>query len=163
MPHTHGLGFSADGSQIIVPAHDGFRIFADGVWQTPALPVHDYMGYAPTNDGFYGSGHPGPASQLVNPLGLVKSTDGGKTLDHLGFEGESDFHLMGVGYASHVIYVVNPAPNAKLQVGLFYSVDDGQQWQQSAARGLTVPPTQIAVHPCEAATVALATERAFGN
>jgi len=42
MPHIHGLGFSAHGSQLLVPAHDGFRIFADGEWHMPALPVHDY-------------------------------------------------------------------------------------------------------------------------
>jgi photosystem II stability/assembly factor-like uncharacterized protein len=157
MPHIHGLGFSADGRHLIVPAHDGFRIYADGAWQTPALPAHDYMGYAPTSEGFYSSGHPDPSSQLVNPLGLVKSTDGGKTLEWLGFQGESDFHLMGVGYYSHVIYVVNPTPNSTLQVGLFYSLDDGKQWQPSAARGLTAPPTHIAVHPHEATTIALAT------
>jgi hypothetical protein len=101
MPHIHGLGFSGDGKQLLVPAHDGFRVYAEGAWEMPALPVYDYMGFAPANDGFYSSSHPGPSSRLVNPLGLVKSTDGGKTLDSLGFEGESDFHLMGVGYYSH--------------------------------------------------------------
>ncbi len=158
MPHIHGLGFSEDGSQLLVPAHDGFRVYAEGAWQTPALPVHDYMGYAPTSDGFYSSGHPGPSSQLVNPLGLVKSTDGGKTLDTLGFEGESDFHLMGVGYYNHAIYIINPAPNSKLQVGLFHSLDDGKRWEPSAARGVTTQPIQIAVHPRDATIVALTTD-----
>ena len=97
MPHIHGLGFSADGQQLLVPAHDGLRVYAGGRWQVPELPAHDYMGYAPTDNGFYSSGHPAPSAGLVNPLGLVKSTDGGKTLTTLGFQGQSDFHLMGVG------------------------------------------------------------------
>jgi len=85
------------------------------------------MGYAPTKDGFYSSGHPGPSSQLVNPLGLVKSMDAGKTLDTLGLEGESDVRLMGVGYDSHTIYVGNLAPSSILQGGVFRSLDDGKR------------------------------------
>ncbi len=158
LPHIHGLGFSPDGQQLFVPAHVGFRVFADGAWLTPDVPAHDYMGYVATDDGFYSSGHPDPASGLANPLGLVKSTDGGKTLIKLGFEGESDFHLMGVGYQNHPIYVLNPAPNSTLPAGMYYSLDDGKTWQQSAMQGVTAQPIQIAVHPTEANIVALATE-----
>ena len=158
MPHIHGLGFSADGSQLVVPAHNGLRIFSDSRWQIPEVPTHDYMGYAPADNGFYSSGHPGQSTGLVNPLGLVKSTDGGKTLTTLGFEGESDFHLMGVGYKNHAVYVLNPAPNSKLPAGMHYSLDDGESWKQSSAQGLTSQPTQIAVHPTDAGIVAVATE-----
>ncbi|GAB4577349.1 MAG: hypothetical protein Fur0022_00800 [Anaerolineales bacterium] len=154
----HGLGFSADGEQLIVPAHDGLRIYANGGWQISDAPANDYMGYSPADMGFYSSGHPGPVSGMVNPLGLVKSTDGGQTLTPLGFEGESDFHLMGVGYFSHVIYVFNPAPNSRLPAGMSVSLDDGQTWQQSALNGIAANPYQIAVHPTEAGRVALATQ-----
>jgi len=157
-PHIHGLGFSADGRQLIVPAHTGLRIFADDRWQRPNVAPNDYMGYVATSDGFYSSGHPSPGTGLPNPIGLVKSTDGGKTLTPLGFVGEADFHLMGVGYQNHAIYVLNPVPNAKLSAGLFYSLDDGRTWQQSPMRGVAAQPIQIAVHPTNAAIVALATE-----
>jgi hypothetical protein len=158
IPHLHGLGFSADGRQLIVPAHDGLRIFADGSWQVPDAPANDYMGYAATDSGFYSSGHPAPGTTLANPLGLVKSTDGGKSLTMLGFAGESDFHTMAVGYRNHAIYVLNAVPNSRLGTGLYYSLDDGQTWQQSAAQGLTTRPIQLAVHPSEANVIALATE-----
>lgn len=92
LPHIHGLGFSPDGRQLIVPAHDGLRIYREGKWLIPPTPAHDYMGFAATNDGFYSSGHPHPSAGLVNPLGLIKSTDGGQTLTQLDFAGESDFH-----------------------------------------------------------------------
>jgi hypothetical protein len=157
-PHIHGLGYSADGKQLLVPAHTGLRVFAEGTWQRPNVPANDYMGYAATSDGFYSSGHPGPGARLPNPIGLVKSTDGGKELKPLGFAGESDFHLMGVGYQNHAIYVLNPAPNSKLATGLQYSLDDGRTWQQSAMRGVTSQPVQIAVHPTQANIVALASE-----
>lgn len=157
MPHLHGLGFSADGRQLLVPAHNGLRVFADGAWQTPAVPAHDYMGFAVTDDGFYSSGHPAPGTTLVNPLGLVKSTDGGATLQQLGFAGESDFHGMAVGYYSHAVYVLNPSPNTRLGTGLYYSLDDGATWRQSAAQGVSAAPMQLAVHPTDPQLVALAT------
>jgi len=156
--HIHGLGFSADGRQLLVPAHDGLLIFEEGQWTIPDLPVHDYMGFSPTDNGFYSSGHPGPGSNRVNPLGLVSSSDEGRTLNTLAFEGESDFHVMGVGYANHAVYVLNAAPNSRLAVGLYYTLDDGQNWEQSQARGISGAPVQIAVHPTEASIVALAAE-----
>jgi photosystem II stability/assembly factor-like uncharacterized protein len=135
------------------------RVFVDDIWQRPDVPANDYMGYAATNDGFYSSGHPSSGSGLVNPIGLVKSADGGKTLTTLGFAGESDFHLMAVGYQNHAVYVLNQAQNSKLSIGLYYSLDDGQSWQQGAMRGIPGLPLQIAVHPTSAATVALASEQ----
>lgn len=156
--HIHGLGFSEDGQQLFVPAHDGLLVYQNGRWEIPNLPVHDYMGYSAVDDGFYSSGHPGLGANLVNPLGLIRSTDGGRTITTLAFEGESDFHLMGVGYRSHAIYVLNPSPNSRLSAGLHYSLDEGQTWTQSAGQGIAGSPFQIAVHPSEAQTVALAAE-----
>jgi hypothetical protein len=156
--HMHGLGFSADGKQLYVPAHDGFVIYSEGKWQTPAVPKHDYMGYSATDGGFYSSGHPAPGSGLQNPLGLVKSSDGGKTLTSLGFQGEIDFHSMGVGYKNHAVYVFYPGKNPKLQPGLNYTLDDGKSWKPSGMQGITSAPIQVAVHPNEANLVALAAE-----
>ena len=154
----HGMGFSSDGRQLFIPAHDGLRIFEAGRWLIPDLPSNDYMGYSATNDGFYSSGHPGRDTNLINPLGLIRSSDGGKTLNTLGFAGETDFHVMGVGYQNHAIYVLNPSPNSQLSIGLYYTLDDGQTWQESRAGGISTRPFQIAVHPNESNRVALATE-----
>jgi hypothetical protein len=156
--HIHGLSFSSDGSQLFVPAHDGLLVYENGRWLLPDLPVHDYMGYSGVDDGFFSSGHPGPGSNLVNPLGLVRSTDGGETFETLAFEGESDFHLMAAGYESHAVYVVNPAQNSRLPVGLHYTLDEGQTWQQSQASGISGGPIQLAVHPTEPGMVAVAAE-----
>jgi hypothetical protein len=160
LPHIHGLGFSADGKSLFIPAHVGVLAVSEGKWSHSIAPDHDYMGFAISNDGFYSSGHPAPASaDLPNPLGLVKSTDGGNTLQMLGFAGESDFHLMAVGYKNHAIYVLNPAQNSKLSPGLHYSLDDGRTWNQGALQGISAAPLAIAAHPTDAQTVAIATEQ----
>lgn len=157
--HLHGLGFSPDGRQLYVPAHHGFVIFSEGRWQVPDLPKHDYMGYSATADGFYSSGHPAPNSGLPNPLGLVRSSDGGKSLKQMGFQGEIDFHLMGAGYRNHVVYVLNPAAAGGLEPGLHYTTDDGKSWRRSSAQGISGQPFHLAVHPTEAGVMAIATEK----
>jgi hypothetical protein len=160
LPHIHGLGFTSDGKQLLIPAHIGIFSVSDGRWQRPSGPQHDYMGFSISDDGFYSSGHPAPsATNLPNPLGLVKSTDGGTTLQTLGFAGESDFHLMAVGYKNHAIYVLNPAQNSKLPPGMHYSLDDGKTWKPSTFQGVTTAPFALAVHPTKADVVALATEQ----
>lgn len=156
--HLHGLGFSADGKQLIVPAHDGLLIYDAGQWRVPEAPVNDYMGYVATNSGFYSSGHPGPNSAYANPLGLVKSSDLGRTLTTLAFAGESDFHLVAVGYESHAIYVANAFPNSRLGVGLFYSLDEAATWTQSDASGLSGKLIQLAAHPTQANVIAAVTQ-----
>jgi DNA-binding beta-propeller fold protein YncE len=117
------------------------------------------MGFQTVDDGFYSSGHPGSGSTLKNPLGIVKSTDNGKTLTTLGFEGESDFHGMAVGHSNHTIYVVNEQPSSKLDTtGLYYSTDDAKTWTKSAAEGLAEEPAALAVHPEDEKTIAAATK-----
>lgn len=154
----HGLSFSSDGSQLFVPAHDGLRVYENGSWTVPDLPVNDYMGYSGTDNGFYSSGHPGPGSNLINPFGLIRSADGGETVQTLAFAGETDFHLMAAGYKSHAVYVINPAQNSRLPVGLHYTLDEGQTWQQSTGSGISGRPIQLAAHPAEPGTVAVAAE-----
>lgn len=153
-----GLGFSADGRQLIIAANNGLHVFADGGWSMPDLPKHDYLGHSPTDDGFYSSGYPDPSANLVSPFGLVKSANGGQTLTSLGFEGESAFNLLGVGYQNHAIYIFNGVSNSRLTLGAHYSLDDGQTWQESRLLGIASRPAQIAVHPTEANIIAIATE-----
>ncbi len=155
--HIHGLGFSPDGRQLMVPAHDGILIYSGGHWTASDLPTHDYMGFSVTNTGFYSSGHPAFRSNKINPLGLI-SNNGDQVITTHAFEGEFDFHIMGVGYQNHAVYVFNPSATASLPTGLNYTLDDGRTWIQSQAQGLSGNPVQIAVHPTESTTIAVATE-----
>jgi hypothetical protein len=158
LTHVHGLTYSADGKQITVPSHHGLAIYREGIWSIAPGPAHDYMGFAAAATRLYSSGHPAPGSELVNPFGLIRSTDDGKTWDKLGLEGESDFHVLAVSWRKNAVYVWNPERNSRMpSPGLYFTLNDGFTWQRAAAKGLTDQPRALAVHPDDAKTVAIAT------
>ena len=154
--HVHGLGFSTDGQQLVVPSHDGVAIYSGGRWSKAPGPPHDYMGFAATRQRFYSSGHPAPGSGLVNPLGLIRSDDNGRTWTKLGLEGQSDFHLMAAGYATNAVYVYNGEPNARMdRTGIYYTQNDGFAWRRADGAGLEGKIEALAVHPTDPNTVAV--------
>lgn len=160
VPHIHGLGYSVDGERLLMPAHEGIVAFSEGHWSQGPGEKHDYMGFSAVDDGFYSSGHPAPGSDKKNPFGVVKSTDEGKSFQTLAVYGESDFHLMGAGYKTKAIYVINPQPNSQMKSpGLYYSKDEGKTWTRSGMQGMAGDPAAIAVHPANDAVVAIGTEQ----
>ncbi len=161
LTHIHGLGYANKGEGIYVAAHDGIKVYEDNKWSSLNNDEpHDYMGFTAVDDGFYSSGHPALTSSMKNPFGVMKVTDQGSTLEPLSLYGEIDFHLMGVGYVSHAIYVDNPAPNAKMSdTGLYYSVDNASTWTKSDSEGLPGEVTFIAAHPTQEHVVVVATDQ----
>jgi hypothetical protein len=158
LTHVHGLAYSADGKQLMIPSHHGLAVYSEGKWAKAPGPEHDYMGFSATAKNLYSSGHPDRRSGLVNPFGLIRSRDGGKTWDKLGLEGETDFHLLAASWNTNAIYVWNPAPSSRMKAaGLHYTLNDGFLWKRAAAVGLSGEPRALAVHPDDAATVAVAT------
>lgn len=158
LTHVHGLAYSSDGEQLTVPSHHGLAVYRNGKWSKAPGPEHDYMGFSATAKGLYSSGHPAHGSGLVNPFGLMRSRDGGKTWDKLGLEGESDFHLLAAGWNTNAVYVWNPAPSSRMKAaGLHYTPNDGLLWRRAKAAGLAGELRSLAVHPDDAATLAVAT------
>jgi hypothetical protein len=156
--HVHGLAYSSDGKRLMIPSHYGLAVYQNGKWTKAPGPEHDYMGFSATAKNLYSSGHPAPGSGLVNPFGLIRSRDGGKTWDKLGLEGETDFHLLATGWNTNAIYVWNPAPSSRMKAsGLHYTLNDGFVWKRANAAGLSGEPHAVAVHPDDAKTVAVAT------
>jgi len=156
--HVHGLAYSADGKKLMIPSHHGLAVYEAGKWSKAPGPEHDYMGFSATRDRLYSSGHPARGSGLVNPFGVIRSKDGGKTWDKLGLEGETDFHLLAAGWSTNAIYVWNPVPSSRMKrAGLHYTLNDGLLWRPAAAAGLRGDPQAIAVHPNEASIIAIAT------
>lgn len=93
--HVHGLSVSSETGQVLLATHDGLF----DVTKQPATKIgatNDLMGFAGGTDHgvLYASGHPGEGSSLPNPIGLIRSTDAGKTWEHLSRQGESDFHAL---------------------------------------------------------------------
>lgn len=162
LTHVHGLAYSADGRQLMVPSHHGFAVYGDGKWSKAPGPQHDYMGFSATGKHLYSSGHPAPGTAMVNPFGLIRSTDGGKTWDHLGLEGETDFHLLATGWNSNAIYVWNPAPNSRMKrPGLHYTLNNGIAWIQARASGFSDKPTSLAAHPSDPKALVIAAGSGF--
>jgi len=155
--HVHGLGYMG-GDDIAIASHHGLKIYKDKKWLSTTEQNHDYMGFNAVDEGFYTSGHPEKGSKLSNPLGIQKSTDKGKTLTHVAFEGDFDFHTMGVGYQNHVIYVFNGHGNSQLSTGLHKTVDEGDSWKSVKGEGLQGEVVALAVHPTDDKQVAAATK-----
>lgn len=159
LTHIHGLAFSVDGQQLLVSSHGGLAAYANGRWSRVAAPAHDYKGLAPTHDGLYGSGHPAPDSAAPDPMGLMKSQDGGTTWRQLGLAGESDFHTLAASHGTNAIYVANREANSRMAgPGIYYTLTDGRTWQRAADKGRGYMLHGLAVHPTNPAVVAAATD-----
>ena len=156
--HVHGLAYSPDGKRLMIPSHHGLAVYENGKWTKAPGPQHDYMGFSATGKNLYSSGHPAPGSGLINPFGLLRSRDGGKTWEKLGLEGETDFHLLATGWNTNAVYVWNPAASSRMKrPGLHYTLNDGFVWTPARASGLEGDPRALAVHPDDAAIIAAAT------
>ncbi|WP_432497395.1 F510_1955 family glycosylhydrolase [Kineococcus auxinigenes] len=92
--HVHGVAVNPADGRVHLATHDGlFRYEESGPVRVG--PVIDLMGFSIAGaDHFYASGHPGPGVQLPEPVGLIESTDGGRTWQALSRQGESDFHAL---------------------------------------------------------------------
>lgn len=159
LTHVHGLSYSADGKRIIVPSHDGIAAYSSGKWSKAAGPAHDYMGFSSTRKFFYSSGHPAPGSGLTNPFGLIKSSDGGRTWQQLGLQGETDFHLLATSYGTNAVYVYTHAPNSRMsKAGIYATVNDGFSWKHAEGKGLEGALLTLAVHPSNNQVIAAGTK-----
>jgi photosystem II stability/assembly factor-like uncharacterized protein len=129
----------ADGT-VYLATHDGlFRYGGSGPKRVG--PVIDLMGFTVAGpDHFYASGHPGEGAGLPNPVGLIESTDAGRTWRALSRQGESDFHTLAASSAGVVGF----------DGGLRISAD-GRTWQDLA---VPAAPFSLAAAPDGRAVVA---------
>ncbi|KRE47614.1 hypothetical protein ASG92_10305 [Arthrobacter sp. Soil736] len=132
--HVHGLSVNGGTSQVLLATHDGLF----DVTKQPASKIggtNDLMGFTAGKDSgvFYASGHPGNGSNLPNPLGLIKSADGGKTWEQLSRQGESDFHALTTTKSGIVAFD-----------GTLRTSPDGKTWKTVAA---DFAPAVLAGHP----------------
>ncbi|WP_315913547.1 F510_1955 family glycosylhydrolase [Arthrobacter sp. lap29] len=141
--HVHGIYVDQVSSKVLLATHEGLY---DATSKTPvkvSTDTIDLMGFTPTADPevFYGSGHPGPGSALPNPVGLIRSTDAGKTWERLSRQGKSDFHALSATDHGLVAF------DGKLSTSA-----DGITWEKSSA---SFSPAVLAGNP--ATSVVLAT------
>ena len=118
--HIHGMTVNPETEEVLLATHGGLFNVSDD----PARkigPTIDLMGFTATESGeFYASGHPGPGTDMPNPVGLIESTDGGQSWEVLSREGESDFHTLTTSDGKVVAFD-----------GAVRTSEDGQTWQSS--------------------------------
>lgn len=121
--HVHGLSVNSETGQILLATHEGlFDISKNTGVKIGA--TNDLMGFTAAMDEgvFYASGHPGKGSTMPNPLGLLKSSDGGNTWEQVSRQGESDFHALTTTKSGIVGFD-----------GTMRTSRDGSTWTTSAA------------------------------
>lgn len=157
--HAHGIGYSADGNRILISNHYGIAVYSDGRWSKVEGPGHDYMGFVVTRDFIFSSGHVAGSRGTANPLGLVRSADGGQSWTTLALAGQTEFHFVAAGYESNTVYVYSERANAVMPgAGIYRMAGDRLiGWQAAAGRGLEGEVATITAHPREAGTVVVAT------
>jgi len=120
LSHIHSVRAFAD--QVILGTHEGlFRYLDQNTVQSMGPENFDIMGLAVLGNQLYASGHPGPKSKLPEPVGLVVSSDSGKSWKKLGLQGEVDFHLLET--AGTDMYGVDSGSG-----NLLYSKNSGKSW-----------------------------------
>lgn len=94
--HIHDMDVDAETGTVLLATHEGLV----DVSTSPATsigPTIDLMSFAVGADGtMYASGHPGPGVEMPNPVGLITSSDSGKTWSEASRAMESDFHALTV-------------------------------------------------------------------
>jgi hypothetical protein len=132
--HVHGVSRDPGSGKVNLATHEGlFVLQSDASWQQVG-PVVDLMGFAVSGPGtFYASGHPAAGVDLPAPVGLMKSTDAGRTWTVQSRGGESDFHALTVSSAGVMGFD-----------GTVRATKDGKTWANGALPG---EPSSLAAAP----------------
>ncbi|MFE3022365.1 F510_1955 family glycosylhydrolase [Streptomyces sp. NPDC059256] len=146
--HIHGVEVGPSDNKLYVATHEG--IYTPDQKGRPELVgdrKDDFMGFTVTADGsFLASGHPAPGRDAPNNLGLIESTDGGKTWKDRSLVGEVDFHSLD--HAHGTIYGYD-STNGLLRVSA-----NGSTWGKRSK----LTALDIAVSPQDAQTILATTE-----
>jgi hypothetical protein len=123
--------------KVLVLTHEGlFELVKRIEMKLVGKEKIDVMGFSTLGKALLASGHPAVGSTMPNPIGLVKSTDGGLSWKAVSLVGKVDFHFLeGAGTDLY---------GADSQSGKFmYSADSGLTWKILGENNFT----DIAVSP----------------
>lgn len=138
--HIHAVARDPKTGDLLLATHEGLFRHANGELLQNG-PVIDLMGFTVAPDGtYYASGHPGAGVDLPQPVGLITSTDSGRTWRVASRGGESDFHALTSGPTSVVGFD-----------GTLRSTTDGANW---TTRTIAAAPRTLAASPQTGALLA---------
>jgi photosystem II stability/assembly factor-like uncharacterized protein len=95
--HVHGLGVNPADSALYIATHTGLFRMEEGSDRSERVGDRrqDTMGFTVLGpDHFLGSGHPDLRDDLPPLLGLIESSDGGRSWESISLLGEADFHAL---------------------------------------------------------------------
>ena len=95
--HVHGLGYDLRRKILYIATHTGMFELADGAAKPTRIgdKHQDTMGFTLIKPNlFLGSGHPDAREELPPHLGLIRSTDRGRSWTPVSLLGEADFHVL---------------------------------------------------------------------
>jgi hypothetical protein len=118
--HIHSVRLLND--KVLLGTHTGLYQYIDAkTVKRISSEKFDVMGLSILGGNLYASGHPGPGSKLPEPVGLLLSTNLGKSWKKISLQGKVDFHLLES--ANSEIY------GADSQSGnILYSSNLGTSW-----------------------------------
>jgi hypothetical protein len=142
--HVHGLGINPADGALFVATHTGLFRAEPGERRARRVAdrYQDTMGFTVTGpDRFLGSGHPDGREDLPPFLGLIESTDAGRTWKPVSLLGERDFHVLEA--AGPRIYGYGSDFESR-EAGLLMSDDGGRSWEKRTA---PEPLLSLAIDP----------------
>jgi hypothetical protein len=128
--HVHGLGVNPSDGALFIATHTGLFRAAPGEQQARRVAnrYQDTMGFTVTGpDRFLGSGHPDGRDGLPPFLGLLRSTDAGRSWQPVSLMGKRDFHVLEA--TGQRIYGYGSDYDSR-QASLLVSDDGGRSWQE---------------------------------
>ncbi len=97
LSHIHGLGVDPADGALYAGTHYGvYRLSSERAPERVGDIVQDFMGFTVAGPNhFLGSGHPGESNRDDPPnLGLIESTNSGKSWTSVSMNGQADFHSL---------------------------------------------------------------------
>ncbi len=124
--HVHGLGVNPADGALYLATHTGLFVMAAGSDDAARVGdrMQDTMGFAVAGpDRFLGSGHPDLRDDLPPLLGLIESSDAGRSWEPVSLLGEADFHALRTSGARVAGY---DSASGRIMV----SDDGGRSWSR---------------------------------
>jgi photosystem II stability/assembly factor-like uncharacterized protein len=139
LPHVHGMAVNPADGLLYVATHGGLFVLDEhGSADRVGDGRQDTMGFTVAGPNhFLASGHPAPGEDGPSSLGLIGSTDAGRTWEPLSMGGQADFHALR--YAHGIVYGFDSA------TGQLLVSEDSMHWE---ARG-SQPLIDLAVNPTD--------------
>ena len=110
-------------NKMLVLTHEGlFELVGKNDMKLVGKDKIDVMGFTTLGKALFASGHPAQGSKAPNPIGLVKSIDGGLSWKAISLVGKVDFHFLE-GAGSDLYGADSQSGN------LMYSADSGKTWR----------------------------------